>query len=103
MNWFRGIRRSRFLVSAAGVSLAVGLAVIAQAGPAAPAYASGGTQWCGDDGQCLNAWNGGPAVNTFTPGVSNNNFSAIANSDGQTSLQFQGSGSFFVACIGDYG
>ena len=102
MNGLRRLRRSRFLVTVAGVSLTVGLAVIAQAGPAAPAYASSRTQYCAGT-QCLNAWNGGPAVNTFTPNVSNNDFQAINDSDNQTALQFQGSGSFFGACIGDYG
>jgi hypothetical protein len=102
MGWFRGLRRSRILVSGAGVFLAVGLAVIAQAGPAAPAYASGSrTQFC-DGSQCVNAWGGGPAVNTYTPGVSNNYFAEIITYTGNVGLQFEGSGANSGDCVGDW-
>lgn len=93
---------SRRIVSlAAAVLLTLGLG-IGSLLMANPAYASSGTQYC-DGSQCLNAWNGGPAVNTFTPNVSNNDFHTTSDSDGGTALQFQGSGSFFGACIGDFG
>jgi hypothetical protein len=59
-------------------------------------------QWCVGN-QCLNAWNGGPAVNTFTQNVANNDFRVVNTADNMTGLQFQGSTGDFSFCIGDYG
>lgn len=101
MGWFRGLRRSRILVSGAVVFLTVGLAAIAQAGPASPAYASGREQWCLGS-QCLNAWGGGPAVNTYTPNAANNYFYEIITYTGNRGLQFAGGGNNSGDCIGDW-
>lgn len=103
MGWFRGLRRSRILVSGAGLFLAVGLAVIALAGPAAPAYASGSREQFCDGSQCVNAWGGGPDVNTYTPGASNNFFYEIITYTGNYGLQYAGSGANSGDCVGDWG
>ncbi len=63
------------LLLAAGAGAASG-ATPALASSGHPALASSGHQVC-DEGvplECLNAWNGGPSIRTYTPTVSNNNF-----------------------------
>jgi hypothetical protein len=103
MGWFRGLRRSsRILVSGAGVFLTVGLMVIAQAAPAAPAYASGSRQQICYGSQCINAWNTGPAVETFPPNTSNDYFYEVITTTGNTGIQFEGSGNSSQDCIGDW-
>lgn len=39
------------------------------------------------DGFCLNAWNGGPYVNEYTPGVVNNNFDVVPQGNGIVGLE----------------
>jgi hypothetical protein len=93
---------ARRIVGPAAVLLTLGLGPLLMANPA---YAGNGTQagnslqWCLSSNQCINAWFGGPQVNTYTPNVANNDFRAINDADNMTALQFQGNGE----CIGDYG
>lgn len=105
MGWFRGLRRSRrALASGAAVFLTVGLTAIAQATPAAPAHASSvfGFQFCYGS-QCLNAWDGGPAVDTFPrTGTNNNLFEGAITSTRNYGIQFQGTGGSSHDCIGDW-
>jgi hypothetical protein len=92
---------ARRIVGSAAVLLALGLGTVLMANPASAGNhtrAGNSTQYCYGS-QCLNAWGGGPAVNTYTPNVANNDFRAINDSDNMVALQFQGNG----GCIGDYG
>ena len=69
---------SKVLAAATTLLLLVSGAAVASG--TTPAFASSGHEVC-DEGfsaglqiYCLNAWNGGPDIRTYTPGVSNNNF-----------------------------
>jgi hypothetical protein len=50
---------------------------------------------------CLNAWSGGPAINVYGPGPTNDNFKIIGSS--YDNIQFVGGGAHNGWCIGDYG
>lgn len=67
---------------------------------AGPAHAQGGNQWCAGD-VCFNAWNGGPSVRQYSPGVVNNDFVGIddPNRPGTFQIQAVDAG----GCIGDSG
>jgi hypothetical protein len=68
-----------------------------------PPLPSGQLQYC-TDGYCLNAWNGGPYVNTYTSGVANNDFLAFLNSDtGYENIEYTGNGTYSDECVSDYG
>jgi hypothetical protein len=110
------------------VLLATGAGVVSGATPALaspghPALASSGHQVC-DEGlplECLNAWNGGPSIRTYTPTVSNNNFTIQGvnrcnNGDYTTSncpisgnpsglyiyqIKYAGGGRYNGYCLGD--
>lgn len=71
----------------------------------APVPLTSGYDWCeaGLPGECLNAWNGGPYVNTYRYGVNNDHFSDFVDADGAIAVQFDGGGSYNGDCIGDYG
>jgi hypothetical protein len=65
---------------------------------------AGGDQFCYAGSYCLNAWNGGPEINVYTPGVNNDSFTTIQNSAGYWNFQFTNiEGSSYGDCIGDYG
>ena len=63
--------RKRTIGIVAGVILALG--TVFGLGPATQAHALS-SEVCNLSSQCLNAWNGGPYVNTYGPGVGNDNF-----------------------------
>ena len=64
--------RRRITGTAAGVILACG--AMFGLGPAPGAHASGHAAVCDSLFECLNAWNGGPYVNTYGPSAANDNF-----------------------------
>jgi hypothetical protein len=64
--------RKRIIGTVAGAILALG--TVLGLGPATAANAQSGYQICDISFTCLNAWNGGPYVNTYSPAVSNDNF-----------------------------
>jgi len=68
------------------------------------ASATTGVQFC-DVLQCLNAWNGGPYVNTYGPRVANDFFNLTINTlpdPGYRVIQYLGPGSYHGDCISDY-
>jgi hypothetical protein len=70
---------------------------------AGPSFAQGGgDQFCTGTNYCINAWNGGPLINVYAPGVNNNAFTMIQNSSGYWNLQFTNTNSNnYGECIGD--
>ncbi len=95
-------KRKRLLAALASAAIIGGAAALV----AAPAQANTGNQYCYYLGgyACVNAWGGGPWVNTYTggPGTSNNDFSVINNyATGDQMLQFTGGGSWNGHCVGD--
>jgi hypothetical protein len=51
---------------------------------------------------CVNAWNGGPYVNVYTPGASNDTFYLMENGSGYWNLQYiDFLGTYW--CVGDFG
>jgi hypothetical protein len=61
-------------------------------------------QYCTTGTWCLNAWSGGPYVNTYQIGAANNSFFAFYNSDtGYENIEFTGNGSYSFECVSDYG
>jgi len=88
--------RTKRLAALAAVA-ATSLGVVAMSGTASA------QQYCAASAQsCLNAWNGGPAVNVESPGAANNNFRLGSNGPYNT-LVFNGSSSYSGACVSDYG
>jgi hypothetical protein len=76
---------------------------IALAGPAhAQAFAY---QFCANGNDCFNAWNGGPSVRQYGPGVVNNDFDMISNPNRSFTVQLEDldGGAYDGWCIGDYG
>ena len=79
--------------------LAIGFGI----GSRGTAYAQNGQQFCNNN-YCLNAWNGGPYVNGYTPGVANNYFTIVYQSNGYVNLEFTGAYSAYeYDCVSDYG
>lgn len=107
-------RTRRLIAGLGGLMLMSGVLLTTQAGAAQasgtprPAAVSE-QQYCYHPGRyaCLNAWGGGPAVNTYTGGVDNNDFNQefneISNSAGGIDLQYVGGGPNNGKCIGDLG
>jgi len=61
-------------------------------------------QYCTTDTYCLNAWSGGPYVNTYQVGAANNDFIAFYNPDtGYENIEFTGNSSYSDECVSDYG
>lgn len=93
--------KARILVILGALSLAIGLGI--GSGEAAHA-ASAAHQYCVSGAYCLNAWNGGPAVNVYSTGVQNNDFYAFYNSGtGYYNIAFIGGGTYDGDCVSDYG
>lgn len=63
--------RGRIIGTVAVIILTLG--TVLGLGPATVANAQSGYEICGTF-VCLNAWNGGPYVDTYSPGVTNDNF-----------------------------
>lgn len=103
----------RLIAGLGGLVLTSGVLLTSQAGAQASSgprpAAAAAQQYCYHNGTfaCLNAWGGGPAVNTYTGGIdrndTNQNFSMIPNSAGGVDLQFTGAGPNNGKCIGDLG
>jgi hypothetical protein len=95
-----GSRTRSMIVILGALVLALGSAI----GSAGAAYAQiGQAQYCFDTYYCLNAWNGGPDVDAYTPGVGNNDFWAFQNSDGYETIEYTGVGSYSQECVSDLG
>lgn len=69
--------------------------------PAGSAYAAAPQHYCVNGTECLNAWNGGPAVKQNTLSAPNSSFTIIDNG-GYKNIEYQGSG-YTGWCVGDYG
>jgi hypothetical protein len=104
----------RLIAGLGGLVLTSGVLLTSQAGAQAssnprPAAAAAAQQFCYYSGRfaCLNAWGGGPAVNTYTGGIDRNdthqNFNIIPNTAGGVDLQYTGAGPNNGKCIGDLG
>lgn len=105
----------RLVAGLGGLVLTSGVLFTAQAGAAQasshprPAAISEAQYCYHSNGKqaCLNAWSGGPAVNTYTGGVDNNDFNQefhlMPNSAGGTDIQYVGGGKYSGLCIGDLG
>ncbi len=92
--------RSRIIAMVAACLLAIGFGSFLTANPA---FAADRTQYCYGP-YCLNAWNGGPEVNVYSPGVNNNSFDAFfSEGTGYWNIQFLGGGRYNEDCIGDLG
>lgn len=92
--------RSRIMAPVVACLLVIGFGSFLTANSAS-ASPKTETQWC-FDGSCLNAWNGGPYVNVYSPNVGNNYFSVVP--DGQNVvIVFEGNGNdiYDGSCIGD--
>jgi hypothetical protein len=79
---------------------------------AAPKAFAAGYQWCQEPGDgyayCLNAWGGGPEVNTYVTtntanDPTNNDFQYYRTPQGHYELEFVGGGGDTGLCIGDLG
>jgi hypothetical protein len=91
--------RSRITILLAACLLAVGFGSFLMANPAS---AQGTPQLCYLESFCLNAWNGGPYVNVYSPNVSNDAFQYIYIGFNTWVIQYEGSGRYSGDCIGDY-
>jgi hypothetical protein len=96
-TYFLALKARTARIAVAATVAATGIAFLA---PSGTAYA---TQWCAGGGVlCLNAWNGGPAVNVYSPGANNNKFNLYENGV-HYNLQYAGGGTYNGRCIADYG
>ena len=103
----------RLIAGLGGLMLTSGALLASHAGAQASSNprpaATAAQQYCYYNGRfaCLNAWGGGPAVNTYTGGIdrndTNQNFNIIDNTAGGKDLQFTGAGPNHNKCIGDLG
>lgn len=70
-----------------------------------PVFAYETYGWCtpvGSYNACLNAWNGGPWVNTYdSPYTNNSYFTNVAAGSGNVELEDEGLNSYDGTCIGD--
>jgi hypothetical protein len=94
------IKRLKNLIAVGLFGSALALGAIGLA--AVPAYAGTGHQWENNNGQYLNAWGGGPLVESENTQTLNNDFTIETNSDGDLSLVSTGGSGSYDNCIADY-
>lgn len=94
--------KARILALLGALTLAIGLGT----GTGEAAHAQSSLAFCTSFYYCLNAWNGGPYVNVYTPGVQNDLFGQVTDSDGYSALSFVGDDykdPYDYTCVSDYG